>query len=296
MSGETKEESPSSPTLTFNRVVIIQWLADGEQKTGEFIEGVLTSTHSDIPIKLVDVKSKQEVIDAIATAKTEIPELGVPLIHIEAHGASFDGVRAAGLSDRLETTKENILLWKELMQALADLNIATELNLVVVIAACVSLDMVYTVRSKEPLAFMLFYGYNTKISPTSLENTAIDFYRALLVHRKDPSEAFSEAEKATAGKAQFSLIRALHILKMAIRESIAEVENGDIRDYEQMCAEAKAKKHRMPSQRLFKMIRKNYLRRALNGMLSRMLSTKDFPNILNRLGIDIEALIKEARK
>jgi hypothetical protein len=96
------QSSPTNtPKLTFNRVVILQWLATGEQQTGSYIEGVLRSKDCSLPVDVIECESKYDVLKAIKTAASEIKVAGIPILHIESHGASYDNKTAAGLADRV---------------------------------------------------------------------------------------------------------------------------------------------------------------------------------------------------
>jgi len=292
---DDRSSPASTPKLTFNRVVILQWLAAGEQQTGSYIEGVLRSKDCSLPVEVIECESKDDVLKAIKTAASEIEVAGIPILHIESHGASYDDKAAAGLADREEPVAEGILHWDELLPVLAELNIATGFNLVVIAGACMSTDMLYKQRATKPLAFMLFFGFDVKVGPNSLEATLVDFYNALLLQRTSQAEAFEIGYDTTKGKAGFNRVEAITVINRVIQKTVDEVMTGNGQGYHQMRSQAKANRQRTPSPRLFNTIRRNYFRSALNRSLRLMFVTDRFPGILQRLGIDLEARIKEAQ-
>jgi len=117
-----------------------------------------------------------DVLDECARRATE--EDLAPLLHIECHGDE-DGFQLADGS---------VVDWLELKPALTSVNIAMQLNLMVIVAACTggSLAKAVSVTERAPLWGLI--GPTKAISPNALEAAYGALYRELLCS-KSPSKA-----------------------------------------------------------------------------------------------------------
>lgn len=110
----------------FNQIVVLDSVPEGDYNTARRLhEDIQTyaNAYSRSPaIQYVRIESAEDFFRCIDDCRLRTKELGiVPMLHVECHG-NEDGFQFAdgSLSD-----------WSELKQPLTDLNIATELNLMI---------------------------------------------------------------------------------------------------------------------------------------------------------------------
>src|SRR5271154_462340 len=116
----------------FDYVLILEWLAEGDEPTGEKLAEFLPCVGFDV--ERVVCHSWADVRRALEIAAAAIPEKGVPVVHLETHGSDpwssepedigFGGDEASGVA------------WGELGALLAPLNDASGYRLLFVSAAC----------------------------------------------------------------------------------------------------------------------------------------------------------------
>ena|SRR5438067_6883985 len=117
--------------LTLGVVHVVEWLGDGDAKTGrelfDDLEPLGIASKPEVVVRFWNVRTRDEFLALFDGFETEFKETGrIPLLHIETHG-SPDGI---GASD------EEYVLWPDLMERLIPLNHMTRLNLVVILGAC----------------------------------------------------------------------------------------------------------------------------------------------------------------
>lgn len=118
--------------ISVSRIVIIESLQPREPQTGaiqaEWIRALVANNNVGIGVDLVVIPGAAEfrikIHELVAAARTSGDW---PILHIECHGS-----RATGLSFADRT----VIPWEELGRLFAELNVATEFNLLVLVAAC----------------------------------------------------------------------------------------------------------------------------------------------------------------
>lgn len=119
--------------VAFSRVVILESLEPQEVKTGailkEYLQGLLDEYKLETRVDYFPFESANELKELIRKIITDIPQYGKVVLHIECHGDILDGLILSNGSE---------LSWDELATEIAPLNIATEFNLTLAIAACFS--------------------------------------------------------------------------------------------------------------------------------------------------------------
>lgn len=211
------------PTITMHRLLVIEWLGDDDEKTGKELVRQLKLKASDLPVELVICDSKQDVLAAIAKAANDVPTLGVPILHIEAHG--YEPLpfpeEAKGFSgpNRNSGGKE-ALLWSELEEPLRALNVATLYNLVVVAAACLSETVLFTTRSDRPVPFMVAVTFRTRVAWSRLERAMVAFYEAFLVQDLSFGEAFERADAQLSPSEKLGFTSMLRLVLNVVQDVI----------------------------------------------------------------------------
>ena len=123
-----------SNAFHFTKIVIIESLESSESKTGEylyqFLLNYLAQLGISIPIEFFDcdnIFEYQEIMDRLLkeTAQGEIP-----ILHIESHGDSKDGLIFRNGSE---------ISWENIYQQLVNLNIASKFNLIAIFLHATSL-------------------------------------------------------------------------------------------------------------------------------------------------------------
>lgn len=167
---------PTSVTMRYNRVCIVEWLYPDERKTGEQLQDFLRRHKPDAECTYVGAHSKQDVLRALDDIARATEREGVlPLLHIEAHGdkdaTGYAGPDGAGNEERLS--------WDEMRDTLVRINSASRANLVLFSAACWGLGAVMA-ATEGPLPFMVVAGPTLKVLPGPLLEATKEFYRHAL--------------------------------------------------------------------------------------------------------------------
>jgi len=120
---------PYQSTFSLDSVVIIESLRPGELKTGAELFDATIAPHilqERLHGRLYTVSTRAEFLGALEAVRQFAAEGHSPLIHLEAHGDESG----------LEVGSGEHVPWVELGPALAGINIASRMNLLVVAAAC----------------------------------------------------------------------------------------------------------------------------------------------------------------
>lgn len=195
------EQLPRPPrrlTLRYNHIHIIEWLPEGERRTGKELQDFLIANRPDIPASLhvassvVDVSSALELI-----AATTERDGTFPLLQIEAHG----GESARGYYGPGPKTSKDLLPWEAIRDQLARINRSSRANLILFSAACWGLGALMAAAG-GPLPFMAIVGPTDSIEPRALLEASKEFYRRALPTTPDTPtiEAVVESSARELGK------------------------------------------------------------------------------------------------
>jgi hypothetical protein len=176
---------------TFNYVLVIEWLEHDDRRTGAMLVEHLLKSGVNSAIAVCD--SAEQFRAILRVARERIPQLGIPAIHIETHGAEppedLEADVAFGAGDG------PLLTWSELGMLLAPLNQAANFQLMLVGAACYGAAAMGTMNAASHVApFSVCLGYETKVLDTSIIKSMTELYSGLLVRREDPHAAISKAQ------------------------------------------------------------------------------------------------------
>lgn len=164
---------PSPPALVAVRLTniwIIEWLSPGERQTGNELHQWMEQQRHGWSI-YNPCTSKNEVIRSIARAADFASQSGMlPVLHIEAHGGP------AGLTPSRDTGGE-LLPWAELIFPLQKLNVATNCNLILVVAACLGFAAIQALTEGPRAPAVALVGPDATVNESDLLLGVKEFYR-----------------------------------------------------------------------------------------------------------------------
>lgn len=105
-----------------------------------------------------------------------------PIIHFDAHGSKDDGLALAPSGEFLD--------WAALAEALREINIATENNLICVFATCFAYYFNFQVELKKPTPSYLIMAPADEVNVGFLEDQTVPFYR-MAYETGNVTEAFN---------------------------------------------------------------------------------------------------------
>jgi hypothetical protein len=157
-------------------VLILEWLGPEDRRTGRELHEYLKALGR--KSILVVCNSARDVRTAIENAHGYIQSLGVPVIHIEAHGSNPAEVAIRDLDFGADASLG--LPWTDLGYWLAPLNEATGFRLLVVGATCFGAGVIAAMQIYKHVApFAGCVGFTTPVNPGSLRDAMREFYRSL---------------------------------------------------------------------------------------------------------------------
>jgi hypothetical protein len=162
--------------IAFDYVLVLEWLAEGDQRTGLALHEFLFSIGFDS--ELVVCESWAEVQQTLILATEAIPFLGVPVVHLETHGSDpWDGdPENIGFGVSAESSSP----WATLGPLLVPLNVAAGFRLLVVSAACWGSGVMAAIQSgQHPAPFACALGLRTEVTEGRLRDAMREFYRSL---------------------------------------------------------------------------------------------------------------------
>lgn len=192
---ETLPTPPAVAEIRTTNVWIIEWLSQGEPHTGHKLHEWIESRRPGWSIYNY-CETKAQVIQAIERASLRAQQTKmVPVLHLEAHGCD------AGLTPH-GTEYVEWLSWQELTVPLQQLNLATQCNLVVVVAACVGFAAIQALRQGPRAPAVALVGLDTNVEPSALLWGTKEFYRRWLDEKPSLTDIAASASRET-GTANF---------------------------------------------------------------------------------------------
>jgi len=204
-------------TVRCHYLHVIEWLGDGDTKTGTKLAGLVRDKHG-IPVRLASCRSAAEVIEQLYWAAEQVPEHGVPIIHFEAHGLepAHRGTTSDGLQGPNGLGGLENLYWDAIAVPLRLLNVATEFRLLVVGAACYSLATLSTIDINEVAPFQMLFGFNSKVHPTRLLLASRELYRSLFTPELTLSDALTNARNELHQETEDEFLQATDVYVFAL--------------------------------------------------------------------------------
>jgi hypothetical protein len=156
-----------------NSIVIIKSLGAGELDTAKTIHEFLLGLSKDgLTIELHEAQSKTHVLEILSDVR-ERSKMGLkPIVHFETHGNKDHG---------LHISKSNeFVSWEELIEKFREINIATNNNLGVVMAACFGLYAIKPIKIFEPSPFFVLIASLETVGAGYIHDQIKLFYKGLL--------------------------------------------------------------------------------------------------------------------
>lgn len=176
----------------FSRIIIVDSIPKGERNTAEELRDDLRTAAAANPpapsIEYERVESADELLRLLTRLRDDVRGgSSIPMLHIECHG---DG-EGFGMAD------DSLIDWPDLKQPFTDLNVATELNLFVSVAACTggAIAKVISMGDRAPLWGLV--GPTKPMYPSELSAAFGTLFRTLL-QTKSAAGAFQAMEATSA--------------------------------------------------------------------------------------------------
>jgi len=156
----------------------------------ETIVGNDSFTKEPLSVREYKVNSANEFVDVLGELTLEAQEGLRPLLHVECHGDSVEG---------LEFLNSSTLEWETLAEHLTMLNAATEFNLIAVLSACFGAHYLRSIGVIKPASCAFVLAPTDEIDPGELLNGFRAFYNNLF----DTLNLLEAAKAAYAQKLQY---------------------------------------------------------------------------------------------
>jgi hypothetical protein len=161
--------------MRFNQILIIDSIPADELNTARRLYDDVSARavlFDDSPaVGFFRIESGRDFLDLLGHLARAVRELGnYPILHVECHG----GERGLTFADG------SFVDWLQMKPRLIDLNIAMQLNLLVVVAACVGSAITYTVTNVDRAPLWGLIGPVRNVRPNELEGPLLAFYETLL--------------------------------------------------------------------------------------------------------------------
>lgn len=212
-------------SLTFNSVILVESLSDGDLKTGrDLFETVMAPANFHDPSFLAELYTAHSSADLLGILR-HVEELvrtrGLrPILHLEMHGSEA-GIRMAN-GDRLA--------WRDIAQSLARINRLTEMNLLVVAALCHGWFMIDILRPIDRAPAFGIVGTANDIGGGALLEGMQRFYEVLLRPPHDLGRALVSANIGRLGDDRFRMINAELMLCRIYSHYVEEHTSGHARE------------------------------------------------------------------
>ena len=171
--------------LYFGKVYIIEWLAEGDAKTGrelfDELQPIGIMSRPPVDVEYQRVTTRDEFLDYLRQIQNDFRiTKRLPLLHIETHGIT---VGPEGGPHGIGSSVSDCVLWPELMGELIPLNRLTQLRMTVVLAACEGFWGLKMLQPGERAAFLSLLGPTPPISAGKLAKACMAFYRSIFQGR-----------------------------------------------------------------------------------------------------------------
>lgn len=182
----------------FDRIIVLESLSDSDEKTGRHLfESVLLhveAVNGDLTSEYISVANPDEFISQIRRISSEVERSEYrPLLHIECHGCQ----------DGLEMEDGKLLRWNRLRNELIRLNIATRMNLIIVVAACSGMYLIDTSSHMDGAPFLGVISTQGKVLSGQIKDRMKMFYKKI-IETKNGDSAVAELNVGIGtGEAKF---------------------------------------------------------------------------------------------
>lgn len=202
-------------SMVFDSIVIIESLREEDRKTGTSLHRNLAPLASSRGVSLAHhtVQTAEELIRVVEQVTRDVASKSSrPVLHIEVHG-SEDAIRLAS---------GEVLAWEDLRSSLTALNVATRLNLLVVLAACSGAHLARVIHPTQRAPVWAVIGPTIKVFDGDLERQVLQFYRAFLksLDGRVALEALNDA--AQLGEWKYTIMSAQYLFRQAFGRYVSK--------------------------------------------------------------------------
>lgn len=214
MNTPQKDKDIARLAIRFDYILIIEYLSPYERKTGTELFAAINS-YAPESVELKQCITKSDFISALEDARLKIKTKGIPVIHIESHGSSWD---RENKNAYIGYGKSERICFNEIFSLLRDLNIETNFNIILSGASCYGAEYLRGIaRNSESsilasLPFVATVGFDDVVTDTSVLVFYSAFYKDIILQKKPLLAATKDSN---------ILIEEIAILKF----SALEIEN-----------------------------------------------------------------------
>jgi hypothetical protein len=212
---------PTSEDIRFNAIAIAESLDRGAH-TGkilsEYLNGLIEETM--LPVQIIHkdcsgANAFREFVDSLVISVRTDGLL--PVLHLEAHGSLEAGIYFAD---------DSRLTWTELCDVIRPLNVATSMQLTVVVAACFGISVVMGVSLKETAPCFAMIGPSDELDPGEVLASYRSIYSAMLktLDAAQVAKAMGETKPAQGSMVLMSAQRWFELLMMEYLEKHADTK------------------------------------------------------------------------
>lgn len=158
----------------FNCVAILDAIPDGELNTAhhlhEDLQDIASYVAKGLEVRYFRIETPRNIEDAIASLAHEAEANGLkPWLHLEAHGAKDHSGFA--------TADKSYCTWHNLKALVIPLNIATNLNVVIVLATCYGGSFTKAITTTDRAPVLAVIGPTRQISAGHVDTDFPSFYK-----------------------------------------------------------------------------------------------------------------------
>ena len=206
-----------------NMIVVIESLRTDDRKTGralrDDLEIIALPYGNNLQIHYKTVQGADEVEFLLQELYGYVSLCGrAPILHIECHGDA-DGIQLADGS---------LMSWSRLKPLLVNINLASRMNLFLVMACCYGGYFAAECRYSEPVPFAWILGPGREIYPDPLLALSGAFYAELLKTR-DVTEALTVGGAARPSGISYFSMSAVGVFRVALTARIKGAGSAESR-------------------------------------------------------------------
>lgn len=206
--------------LQHDYVLILELLHSDDDLTGTLLAEHIEQ-YSQLPIEYRSCASGEDLLAALREAQASVEKRGYPIVHLEAHGMKrVSSASPGGIA--VDHNGNGFVSWHHVWNALRELNIATDFNLLVVAASCHGDDVIYGLAQDnqehvKPVPFVATLGFDATVGSAALLDAMSAFYENL--EKGGPlNQAVQAANRTITPSARLTLRWAVKELADAIQE------------------------------------------------------------------------------
>lgn len=213
------------PEALFAKILILSSLPNNENQTGKDLYDWLIAYRSSqglsIQLEYVEIDNSVTLVSRLQYETNNVESTGIiPIIHIEAHGTNAE--------DGIVLKDNSIVAWQDLHPYLAELNIATKLNTILVLGLCSGAHFAEHIVPSDRSPCWVLIGPKATITDLHLKDRFKEFYREIF-RSSNGNEAIRLLNESSdyGDENSFFAPTAEHFFKATYRKYLSELCNDD---------------------------------------------------------------------